>query len=194
MSADIALTFSVERYAEVLAARLHFGVTPEAVLDALGIEAPEWEKIEARWTFELGETKARGQAILAMRFASAYGRARRRLARGEITWADATASVRKATEAAAAAQRVAPSAGESPKVLVPSYLKEGDRAAPPAQDIAVAPPPAAAPPPPAPPPQPIPIAQAAAAPPPAQRRVQQKASPTTADVILTPPETPLPFK
>lgn len=140
---------TVEQYGEVLACLLHFaseGVGP--VLAAFGLDEAIWSKNDARWVHALAESKARGQALVAMRFASAHGRARKRLARGELDLVGAARASGLVGEAAAGAPvRGDGASREERKLATPSFMKEGappPAAMEPAAEPAVAPEPGAA--------------------------------------------------
>lgn len=128
----IQRVLTVEQYGEVLACVLHFaGEGTSQVLAAFGLDEETWNKNDARWVHELAESKARGQALIAMRFASAHGRTRKRLARGELDLAAAAsasglaASARDRAAGAAAAN--GPGAKQEPAFATPSYLRDGAR-------------------------------------------------------------------
>jgi hypothetical protein len=174
----IQRVLTVEQYGEVLACVLHFaGEGTSQVLAAFGLDEETWNKNDARWVHELAESKARGQALIAMRFASAHGRARKRLARGELDLAAAaSASGLGATArdvAAGAAAANAPGAKQEPAFATPSYLRDGARRE--AEDAPSNPPPAPAP--------------VAPAPVPTPRR-----SPTTEEISVAGLDDRLPFR
>lgn len=86
------MRLSVERYAEVLAFVVHYRLEPlEETLAAAGLSLDDWIAAEAFWTGELSLYEKRGQGLLSMRFASAYGKMRRRLARYGTSARDAMA-------------------------------------------------------------------------------------------------------
>jgi hypothetical protein len=124
---------TIEQYGEVLACLHHFASEGFAtVLAAFALDDATWVANDARWVHELAEAKARGQALAAMRFASAHGRARKRLARGELDLAGAVrAAGMEPAQSPSDGSRAVPRSGDAPALATPSFMKEDAAPTPP---------------------------------------------------------------
>ena len=116
------VAFSLERYAETLAAMLHHqDEPPRAVLARLGIASSEWATADRLWTEALTCPGRRTDSALAIKFASALSRRRKQLAAGAKV-------VQPAPHPKPVAPHVESPVAFSPAPLagpeVPSYLRE----------------------------------------------------------------------
>lgn len=137
--ADVALRRAVrlDRYAEILAAVVHFGTDrTEEVVARFGLSLDRWRAVDQAWRDELALGMKRQQRETALRFSSTFHAARQRLAQRQPLLATIG-------DAAAEAPVTAP-APEPPKrrVELPSFMLAQAAPAPPP---APPPPPVASP-------------------------------------------------
>jgi hypothetical protein len=73
----VRATFPIEKYARVMAALSQDRIaTPEEILGRLQVSPEEWAEADAVWSEALAEARRKGQGEWALRFATAFFRAR----------------------------------------------------------------------------------------------------------------------
>lgn len=108
----------VARYAEVLAALHHYREPALGdILHAYGVAPADWQVSDAHWTAELAQVEARGHASLALKFAAAYAKERRRIARAGLPLEALDRRPRTRDPAGA------PAAEGAQAVALPSYMQ-----------------------------------------------------------------------